>query len=481
MNIDKWRLIDMIKVDNKHIIRDVSKKTYNANKKRNLLTIFAIFLTTFSILTIIGIGIGYWKMISERQMKMNGMDYDIEVSEPIEDQVNIARNSDLIKYAGISVKCAVIESANDKILSKIQLYWIDEMCWEKQCLPAMDSLVGDYPQQKNEIMLSKEALRSMGINNPKIGMEIKVEYTALNQNSTDGNSQKINFILSGYYIDFSGDSRGYVSDIFYKDTGAKQTDFTQGTMKLTLKNPLYSEKTIQTLQKQFHLENGQVINADYESINTFIKTVFVLFGLLIIIFLSGYLFIYNTLYISVSKDIRYYGQLKTLGMTFVQLKTLVLSQALRNACFGIPIGLIVGCLVSIKIIPTILKVQNPDLASNLTFSYYPILIGLTTVFSLLTVIISSRQPATVAGKCSPIEAIRYTNEKNKSYKRTNGVRWMAWRNIFRDKKKTIIVLSSFVISIVIFFTINVVIKENDAESILNKTYSYDLQLVDETY
>ena len=48
----------MIKVDNKHIIRDVSKKTYNANKKRNLLTIFAIFLTTFSILTIIGIGIG---------------------------------------------------------------------------------------------------------------------------------------------------------------------------------------------------------------------------------------------------------------------------------------------------------------------------------------------------------------------------------------------------------------------------------------
>ena len=64
MNIDKWRLVDMIKVDNKHIIRDVSKKTYNANKKRNLLTIFAIFLTTFSILTIIGIGIGYWEMIS---------------------------------------------------------------------------------------------------------------------------------------------------------------------------------------------------------------------------------------------------------------------------------------------------------------------------------------------------------------------------------------------------------------------------------
>lgn len=65
-------------------------------------------------------------------------------------------------------------------------------------------------------MLSKEALRNMGINNPNIGMKIKVEYTALNQNSTDGNSQEINFILSGYYIDFSGDSRDMYQIFFIK-------------------------------------------------------------------------------------------------------------------------------------------------------------------------------------------------------------------------------------------------------------------------
>lgn len=37
----------MLKVNNKKVIQDLAKTTYKANKKRNLLTIVAIFLTTF--------------------------------------------------------------------------------------------------------------------------------------------------------------------------------------------------------------------------------------------------------------------------------------------------------------------------------------------------------------------------------------------------------------------------------------------------
>ncbi len=471
----------MIKVNNTSIVNSVAKKTYRANKKRNILTIFAIILTTFLVLSILGIGIGYWQMISERQIKMNGMDYDIELTEPTDEQVKIARESELVRNAGVSVKCAVVESANNKKLSKIQLYWVDKICWEKQCLPAFDSFVGEYPKNENEVMLSKEALRHMGIKNPKIGMEIEVEYTPLAENVQMTNTRNCTFSLSGYYTDFTGAAKGYVSDIFYQGTGAKQTDFTQGTLKLTLKNPLYSKQTILSLQEQFHIANNQIINADYDSINTFIKTVLVLVGLLIMIFASGYLFIYNTLYISVSKDIRYYGQLKTIGMTSVQLKKVVYSQAVKTSCWGIPIGLIIGYLVSVRLIPIVLAIKNPELAKTATFSYYPRLLIVAAVFSLLTVFASCKKPAMIAGKCSPIEAIRYNTEKSKGYKTQNGIKWMAWRNIFRDKKKAIIVLSSFIVSMVIFFTINVIIKENDSKSILDEIYSYDLQLVNETF
>lgn len=483
----------MIRVNNQQIVATVAKKTYHANRKRNILTIFAIILTTFLIVSVLGIGIGYWKMISERQIKMNGMDYDIELTEPTDEQVEIARSLDSIKYAGVCVKCAILDSANNKKLSKVQLYWTDSICWEKQCLPAFDSMVGEKPKNKKDIVLSKEALRDMGIRKPEIGMEIALTYTPLaenektqasktqNQNSNKTGLLKETFILSGYYTDFTGNARGFVSDAFYETTGAKQTDFTQGTLKMTLENPLYSKQTILSLQNKLHLSNNQIINADDDSILNFVRTVFVLVGLLIMIFVSGYLFIYNTLYISISKDIRYYGQLKTIGMTSVQLRKVVYKQAFWNSCIGIPVGLFVGYLVSVKLIPSVLKIQNPELAKTVTFSYYPFLFFIATVFSVLTIFISSRKPAKIAGDCSPIEAIRFTEEKGRGKKSENGIKSMAWRNMFRDRKKAVIVLSSFIVSIVIFFTINVIIRENDSRSILNETYSYDLQIVNELF
>lgn len=470
----------MIKVDNRHIVQKVAKRTYQANKKRNMITILAVILTTFLIVSVVGIGIAYWQMISERQIKMNGMDYDIELSEPTEEQVEIAKGMDRVEYAGVSVKCAILDSANDSKISKMQLYWVDDTCWKEQCLPAFDSMVGNYPVKEDEILVSAEALRNMGITNPKVGMDIKGTYTSLSAEPSAGNSANYTFQLSGFYTDFTGKARGYVSEAFYQMTGAKQTDFTQGTLKITLKNPLYSEKSILSMQEEFKLRNKQYLSADYDSIRGFIKTMAVLLGLLVLIFVSGYLFIYNTLYIAVSKDIRYYGQLKTIGMTSVQIKKVIYKQALWNGCVGIPLGLLVGYLVSLKVIPTVLQITNSDMAKTASFGYYPLLFLVAAVFSSITIFVSSKKPASMAGNCSPIEAIRFTEGRAKANRSEDGLRTMARRNIFRDKKKAVFVLGSFIISMTIFFTINVVIRENDSKTVLNEIYSYDMRLVNET-
>lgn len=470
----------MIKVDNQHIVQKVAKQTYCANRKRNMITILAVILTTFLLISVIGIGIAYWQMISERQVKMNGMDYDLELSEPTEKQVQIAKDMDLVKYAGVCVKCAILDSANNRNVSKIQLYWLDDTCFQEQCLPAFDSMTGTYPAKEEEVLLSAEALRDMGVADPKIGMDINVTYTPLTGQLSDGTSVDDTFKLSGYYTDFTGNARGYVSTAFYQVTGAKQTDFTQGTLKVTLKNPFYDQKTILSMQKDFDLSHRQYLSADYDSIRGFIKTAAVLMGLLILIFLSGYLFIHNTLYISVSKDIRYYGQLKTIGMTSVQIKKVIYKQASWNACVGIPLGLLVGYLVSIKLIPAMLQIQNSEMAATASFTYYPLLFVLAAVFSMITIYASSRKPAHMAGNCSPIEAIRFTEGGVNASRSENGLSSMAWRNMFRDKKKAVFVLGSFIISMTIFFTINVVIKENDSKMILKELYSYDLRLVNET-
>lgn len=470
----------MIKVDNQKIVQRVARQTYGSNRKRNIMTILAVILTTFLIVSVIGIGIAYWQMIAERQIKMNGMDYDIELSEPTEAQVTTAKKMNLVKDAGVCVKCAILDSANGKKLSKVQLYWLDNTCWEKQCLPALDVLTGNYPQKEDEILLSAEALRDMGITAPKIGMSIDVTYFPLTGELSDEEHNSYTFRLSGYYTDFTGNSRGYVSDAFYKTTGANQTDFTQGTLKLTLKNPVYSQKTILSMQEEFKLRNQQYLAADYDSISEFIKFAVVLAGVLVLIFVSAYLFIYNTLYISVTKDIRYYGQLKTIGMTSVQIRGVIYRQALWNGSFGIPAGLLLGYMVSKKLIPIVMQIQNPDMAATASFTYYPPLFLMATVFASVTIFISSRKPAKMAGNCSPIEAVRFIEETRKSSRSENGLSSMAWRNMFRDKKKAMFVLGSFIVSMTIFFTVNVVIKGNDSKSILNQIYSYDISFVNET-
>ena len=471
----------MLEVKNKKVIREIATTTYRANKKRNLLAVFAMILTTFLIAVVMAVGISYWSTISERQIRMQGMDYDIELSEPKKSQTEKIRSLDIVQYAGVAVKCAVLEQYQGKRLDKIRIYWLDETCWEKQAVPALESYEGNYPQHENEMMLGKNTLKTLGIQNPKIGMKIPLTYATLAKDSKEELFQK-DFVLCGWYTDYSGAKRGYISDDFFKTTGVKQTDFTQGSLKITLKNPLYSQKDIVKIQNAISLERNQYISADYDTISNFCKTAVGLVILLLLIFTSGYLFIYNTLYISISKDIRYYGQLKTIGMTSVQLKHMIRLQAAWNSLIGIPLGLLAAALTAKIGIPQFLSMVNPIFSAEDIVLVRPWIFLLAGGFALFANWIGCKQPAKMVGECSAVEALRYTasgRQKNQKRERC-GIYSMAWQNLFRDKKQAAVIFLSFTIAISIFLVINVVIRGNDAKRILNEVYSYDLQFKNET-
>ena len=469
-----------LKVKNKKVIREIAWTTYRANKKRNFLTVFAIILTTFLIAGVTATGFSYWNTISERQLRLEGMDYDIELTEPDKKQTEKIRSMDNVKYAGVAVKCAVLEQYQEKMLDKVRLYWLDDVCWKKQTVPAMESFEGHYPQKENEIMLGMNTLRDMGISKPKTRMVPPVTYYTLNEDFSEKLLEK-EFILCGWYTDYSGAKRGYVSEEFYKTTGVRQTDFTQGALKITLKNPLYSKDDIIAMQNAIGLNQNQIIDADYDTISNFLKTAAVLGIMLLMIFFSGYLFIYNTMYISISKDIRYYGQLKTVGVTSKQLRKIIYFQAAVNAAAGIPLGILASAVVTRVVIPRVLNIVNPTFSAGDAVPVKIWVFILAGGFSLLTNFISCRKPARMAGRCSIIEALKYTGGKERERKREcGGVYSMAFRNMFRDKKQLFVVLASFVIAISVFITISVVIRENDARRILNKIYDCDIRFTNET-
>ena len=473
----------MLKVNNKKVIQDLAKTTYKANKKRNLLTIVAIFLTTFLLCTVISIGLSYWDTVSLRQQRIQGIDYDIELTEPRDDQVSTIRKMDNVKYAGLNVKCGIVSKYQDKELDKLKLYWLDDTCWKQQTIPALDYYKGSYPTKENEIMLSQSALRSIGIKKPKVGMELPFIYQTLAENSENNDTAKT-FILSGWFLDYTGVDKGYVSDKFYQSTGVLQTDLTEGTLKISLKNPLYSEKDVIEMQNQINLSGKQIIKADYDTISNFINTMIGLLVLLVLVFMSGYLFIYNTLYISVNRDIRYFGQLKTIGTTSIQIRKMIYKQMLWNSTMGIPLGLVCSAIVGKIIIPQLLHSLNPTIAPSEVGTISLGVFIIATIFSLATTMISSQKPVKIAMNCSPIEAMKYigvTSIKNKNKKRTGGnILSMVKMNLFRDKKQFVVIMCSLSLAVTLFLIINVVIYANNAKNILNHSYDYDIRLLNQT-
>lgn len=482
----------MMKVNNRKIIASVAMRTYRANKKRNALTVFAVILTTFLITAVLGIGISYWDAVSQRAIRMNGMDFDMELTEPRADQVELVRDMESVKYAGVAVKCAIAETYRDVSLDKTRLYWVDDTCWEKQCIPAYEFFKGSYPKKEEELVLSTAALEDMGIKEPEIGMELPLTYYSLAEDperqeledpvSAQQNISKT-FILSGYYRDYSGKQYGYVSQAFYETTGVKQTDFTQGALKITLKKSLYSAKDIMNIQKPLDLQDRQMLIADDHIMQNFIRMAVGVGGLLVMILISGYLFVYNTLYISVSKDIRYYGQLKTLGMTSVQLKRLVYLQALWNSCMGIPVGMALGAAVSAGLIPTALRLIDPEMSGMKIVTVHPLIYVGAALFSSATVIAGCRKPAVITGECSPIEAVSYTGltkGREKQKERERGLKDMARRNMFRDRKQAAVILGSFFVVLTVFLCVNAVIRGNDAKNILNQIRSCDITVNNQT-
>ena len=177
----------------------------------------------------------------------------------------------------------------------------------------------------------------------------------------------------------------------------------------------------------------------------------IIVGVLALILLTGYLIIYNVFQISVAGDIRFYGLLKTIGTTPRQLRRIIRTQALLLSLIGIPIGLLLGWLLGGVLTPVITARLNEV---TTVVSVSPLLFVGAAIFALVTVLISCRRPGRLAGKVSPVEAVRYT--EGKALKR-NGKRSgkgvsllsMAWANLGRSRGKTFITVLSLTLAVVL--------------------------------
>lgn len=460
---------------NKGAIKKVEKGMMKANRIRNTFAVLAVVLTTFMITTVFSLGINYMQNMELSSVRTAGSNADVTLNAPTSEQEQQIRSLDYVKTIGTRYMVgSAVQTNSEGRESSIVIQYYDETEWEQHFKEAISNINGSYPTQENEIMLSEDALAQLGIEKPILNMEIPLSYYDKN-----GEQQKT-FLLSGWFRSYTGTGMAFVSKSYCVNAGYTLQE--NGTLSLTL-NEMPGD--FYQIQEDVSLNDNQYFNGSVSMSSAGGSMIAMVILLVLFIVGSGYLLIYNVLYISISKDTRFYGLMKTIGTTQKQIKSLVKKQAFKFACIGIPIGIVLAAATSFGIVPMFLRqgfVEGKS-AMDAEVFFHPSIYILSILFSAITVWIACNAPAKKAAKISPVEALRYQNfapSKKKSRNSTNGGKLsvMAFHNVFRDKKRAILVFMSLFMGITVILGVNGIVGSIKGENYIEEYYDYNFEYID---
>ena len=224
----------------------------------------------------------------------------------------------------------------------------------------------------------------------------------------------------------------------------------------------------------YDFNNGLLMFEGRNQDSQFMGMLFTLIAILfIIIFIGAIALIYNAFAISITERSTDFGLLSSIGATKRQKRRSVLLEALLILAVAVPIGVLGGYfglwLVFAAVNPAInTLVSGGYLGSGLEAQLQlrvvisPIAILVAVIMSVLTVLVSAWIPAVRAGRVTPIEAIRQAKDVKltpRSVKTSRLTRALfgiegeiAAKNMKRSKKRSRVVIVSFVISLVLFLS-----------------------------
>ena len=481
-----------------NILNNLTIKHLKSNKKRTVVTIIGIILSTALM---VGIGL-LFSTLRDNSLKMtieNNGDHHVIIEVPKEKLEFVEKNDNVLKYKyKSSLGFALLEGITNSYKPYIQVFNASN-----EYLNDLKLIEGKLPTNSSEIVIS-EHLETNGEVKLNVGDKITLdvgdriandgtelgdtpyvyelvcdEFGVCNDSNVS-QEHLINLKSQEYTIvgiverdvleDYS--SPGY--SVFTVDDS--NTDL---TIYITYKNPKKTYEYTDTLASSLGYERTvyddivyyeEVIYNDsllgYYGVTHYGNLVDSLVSVIVIILtlvsIACIIVIYNSFAISVMERKKQFGLFSSIGATKKQLRYTVFFEAFIVGIIGIPLGVLSGYL-GIGIVLKIVNYLLPDVFGfPLALTTYPLFIVIPVIFMIITIIVSAYLPARSASKVSPIEAIRLNDDikvKSKKLKTSKiitklfGVEGqIAYKNMKRNKKKYRITIVSLFISIVLFIS-----------------------------
>lgn len=493
-------------------IRVLNKRLFRQNKGRNLTAAAAIVLTTLLFTTLFVLSQSMRKNLIEMTFRQTG--YDAQVSFKNISPTQAEKIAAHPEAAEVGQSMVVGLGRGEALTGRqLEIRFADES-YAAHSFAAPS--VGEMPQSEQEIALDTITLDRLGIPH-ELGRKVRLEWIA---DFTEAENRVSEFTLCGFW---EGNESSYASmawvdksfaekaaegvgaddsmkapqtagnngssertvDRIEEDTVEKESPSSRIAGQYMAQVTLYDDKNIEAAMDRILEDTGFTgleysVNLAYDpDVNRMAaKESLPMYLGMLLVFAAGYLIIYNIFQISVTSDIQFYGKLKTLGTTKRQMKKLIYGQAGYLCLMGIPAGMILGYVLGAVLVPVLLLGRSASVSGN------PVIFIGSALFAAVTVLISCMRPARMAGKVSPMEALRCSdvqcgNRSAKKHSGSAGLFGLAWANLGRSKKRTVTVICSLTFGLTLMSAFYAKNAAFDMEKYLSDLTLSDFQ-IDET-
>ena len=486
------------------ILNKFTVKNLKLNKKRTIVTIIGIMLSTALICGVAGL-VSSFKASLINWIKVQDGNYHVAFHDiPVEKLKYVSENQKVKDYYLVGdVGWANLEDSTNDYKPYVHILEYDNKALKNL---GVNLTEGRLPENSNEIVISEHIITNgrvvlkvgdeitldvgkrvssdgeeLNENNPLLNGNTLIVYddeTDLEEKETEEveetehieNTTKKTYKIVGIMQrlsreDFS--SPGYIV-ITHMDKIPEKID-----ISVLYKNPKEYEEIAKDICKTFGIMSLNEIDINTELLRfegvmseNMMTVLYTIAGVIIaIIVVSSVFVIRNSFSISVAEKNRQYGMLASIGATSKQIKRNVIFEGMIIGLIAIPLGIILG-IVAIMILLQVVNYLLVDMLNNLSFIYSinPLAIVVSIVISLITIYLSCLIPAIRASKISPIESIRgnkdikikakklRTSRLTKKIFGIGGV--IASKNLKRSKKKYRTTVISLVVSIFIFISLS---------------------------
>lgn len=482
-----------MKVKNRKAVRRLSVKSFKAAGRRNITAAVAIAMTTVLFTALFTIMMSINTSYESYTFRQIGGYAHGTFKDVTSQQASMIESNSKVKAVGRRITAGIITDGGfAKIPAEISYMDDNNAKWSYINLSK-----GHMPEAEDEIIMDTAALDALGVD-PEIGAKIKLTYDMLDVDSTVG-SRTDTFRLVGWWdyddispVHFINVSEAYVRKVEQAAFGGG-ADHLREDINVMFRTSIGIEENMKTVENDLGFQSEDLdkdgyvrygVNWGYTASQAAdgidLEMVAAAAALLILIIMTGYLIIYNIFRISVSSDIRYYGLLKTVGVTPRQLRRIVRQQAMMLCAEGCPAGLVIGYLAGRVLMPVIM--ESTSLGSScVEVSISPVIFAASALFSIVTVFLSCARPARMASKVSPVEAVKYADASHGQHKigkmrrirkpgamKSAGLGRMALANLGRNRLKTLVVILSMALSVVLLSVLCAFVGGFDMEKYLSK-------------